>query len=157
MRWNSRCNIVLSVQNELLMIVSMSQSIWFPVSFAGSSCYYVVIGSPTLPMASDRFMWFPSLNGPHFLSTIFFPHFFFFFSLRWPFLWLSNKVKVAQMCLVHLWLHYLCKQVPRDVMSYPQLWKGAPSGDGPCRSATIHLFSMVLPISALAQTSTQDT
>ena len=83
--------------------------------------------------------------------------FFFFFSLRWPFLWLSNKVKVAQMCLVHLWLHYLCKQVPRDVMSYPQLWKGAPSGDGPCRSATIHLFSMVLPISALAQTSTQDT
>ena len=96
MQWNSRCNIVLSVQNELLMIVSMRQNIWFPVSFAGSSCYYVVIGSPTLPMASDRFMWFPSLNGPHFLSTIFFPHFFFFFLwgghfCGYPIMWRSHK------------------------------------------------------------------
>lgn len=71
--------------------------------------------------------------------------------LRWPFLWLSNNVKVARMCFAHLKSHYLCKQVLKDVMSYPQLWKGAPSGDGPCRSATTHLFSMVLPISPLAQ------
>ena len=33
MQWNSRCNIVLSVQNESLMIVSVRQDIWFPVSY----------------------------------------------------------------------------------------------------------------------------
>ena len=92
MRWNSRCNIVLSVQNELLMIVSMRQDIWFL-----SLLQVYLVTMPWLvhqlcpwPVTGicDFLPWMVQTFSPLSSPLTFFFFFFLSFS-RGSFLWLS--------------------------------------------------------------------
>ena len=86
---------------------------WFTNSVHGLWQVYVI-----------SFLEWSALSLHYPLPSLFFFFFFLSFS-RGSFLWLSITWR-AHKCDWFIWLHYLCKQVLKHVMSYPQPWKGGP-------------------------------